>query len=115
MAELLSFTGLVVVHAGYARRGMNTHPNLYLDGDMRPGWEEAAGKLLEALKSPSSFLTDRDELKYQIRKRAAGRGLKMAEITGIPAWNECYVLQERGIMDEDSYAAYLRKHVEGER
>ena len=107
MAELLSFTGMIIVHKGHAKRGTNMKPNLYIESDMRPIWEDAAGALLRALRSPASCITDRDELKFQIRKRIVRRNLKLAEVTGIPAWNECYVMKERGVLDAATYADYL--------
>ena len=108
MSDALNYTGLLTVHTGYARRGMHTHPNLYLETDMGPIWQEAAEKLLCALRSPASFVTELDELKFRTRKALAKRALKYAEVTGIAAWDECVILQERGVTGAKTYAEYLK-------
>lgn len=107
IAEMLSYTGLVTVHTGYARRGMTLHPNLYLEEDMLPIWEEAADRLLDALDSVLPYITDMDERKFQARKKIAGRALKLAEATGLAAWDEHYVLRRRGVLEAQTYADYL--------
>lgn len=107
MAELLSYTGLVTVHTGHAKRGMSLHPNLYLEEDMLPIWEEAAVRLLAAYESALPYITDMDERKFQARKRIASRALKLAEVTGLTTWDEHYVLRERGVLEAPTYADYL--------
>ena len=107
MAEILSYTGLVTVHTGYAKRGMTLHPNLYLEEDMLPIWEEAADRLLDAHESVLPYITDMDELKFQTRKRLAERALKLAEVTGLTTWDEVYVLRSRGVFEARTYAEYL--------
>ena len=109
MAQMLSYTGLITVHTGHAKRGMYQHPNLFLEEDMHPIWEEAAEKLLDALQSPVSYITDLDEQKFRVRKRIAGRALKLAEVTGLAAWDEHYVIRDRGMLETQTYAEYLRK------
>lgn len=109
MAEMLSYTGLVTVHTGHAKRGMAQHPNLYLEEDMLPIWEEAADRLLDALGSVLPYITDRDELKFRTRKKIAERALKLAEVTGLTAWDEHYVLRRRGVLEAQTYADFLRQ------
>ena len=107
MARLLNFTGLLTVDAGFARRGMKLHPNLYLENDMQSIWQETAEKLLDARRSPASYVSKQAELNFMTRKVLAKRALAYAEVTGIPTWNENIVLKERGILEAASYAAYL--------
>jgi multimeric flavodoxin WrbA len=115
LADRLDFSGLVPVHLGHAKRGMFFHPNLYLASDMLPIYEEASQKLLQALASPADFLGQSAEIKFKGRKRLANQGLKMAGLTGIPAWEECLVLERRGILQAETYADYLRDASRGKR
>jgi len=115
LADRLEFSGLVPVHTGHAKRGMGLHPNLYLASDMMPIYEEAAQKLLQALASPADFLGEFAEIKFKSRKRLANRGLKLARVTGIPTWEECLVLERRGILQAETYADYLRDASRGKR
>ncbi|MCR5650230.1 MAG: flavodoxin family protein, partial [Lachnospiraceae bacterium] len=108
-AELLNYTGLVVVHKGYAYREMSLHPNLFLEEDMDPVFEEAAGRLLDAYRSVTSYITGWDEAKFLSRKLIAARAIKKAESEGGDAWSEYYVLRDRGILDAKSYVEYLEK------
>ena len=115
LADRLDYMGLVPVHMGYAKRAMHFRPNLYLASDMQLAYEEAAQKLLQALSSPADFLGEKAEPKFQGRKRLANRALKLAAVTGIPAWEESLVLERRGLLRYESYADYLRDPARGDR
>lgn len=109
LSDALNYTGLLTVHTGYALRGMGMHPNLYLETDMGSLWQEAAEKLLGALRSPVSYITERDELKYKSRRVLSKRALAFSNVTGIEPWDECSVLLDRGVIETGTYAEYLEK------
>jgi len=109
LADALNYSGLLTVHTGYARRGMTLHPNLYLKNDMEPVWQEAAEKLLGALRSPASYVTEMDELKFRTRKVLMKRAQAFAKATGLAPWDECTVYWERGITEAATFAEYLER------
>ena len=107
MAYLLSYTGLIPVHVGYATRGMYTHPNLNIDEDMKEERKKCARNLLKALKSPIGFIREEDEQKFRTRKRLAKLSLAFSDITGVQPWDEYVVLKERGILEAETYKDFL--------
>ena len=106
LGVLLNFTGLTIVKASYAFKSTNK-PNLYLEEDMQPEYEEISRLLLEARETPEKFITPFHERTFIGRKKVNLMAEKFAEMLDDTLWYETKTCRERCINDYKTYSEFI--------
>ena len=107
MAQLFSFMGISVAHAGAAVLNSGV-PNIYLAEQMKPVYEEISEKILAACQHPENFINQFQEDGFLGRKFIYNRSRSFAKYVGTELWNEHVVCVERGVFKYPNLKEYVK-------
>lgn len=94
LRQLMSFTGAIVVNAGYQTR---KHQRLENQAQFQESLRQAAERLMAVYRDPCSGITPFQQSAFLSRVYLNRRALLSADRNGAPIWDEVRVCQERGI------------------
>ena len=102
LTDLLRHMGLIVVKSAYAFNCAK--PNLHLEAEIQPEYEEISSLLLEAVKNPTKFITPLQEASFISSKNSYLRSQKVYETLELPLDEyDVNISLARGIGDYASF------------